>query len=153
MIMHPRTGALARLWAIVRQRCPRCFRGPVFRGVLVMNDPCPACGQVFQREEGYFLGAMYVSYVLGCVVLGGGYFAGVALFPDVHPWAICLALFAAYIPLMPLIYRYSRVIWLHLDYLVSPTSTSATLYEKLREEEVSRAATSPGSRGGRTPPG
>ena len=36
----------------------------MFRGVFAMNDPCPVCGLLFKREEGTFLGAMYVSYVL-----------------------------------------------------------------------------------------
>src|SRR5690242_14056243 len=50
------------LWAILRERCPRCRTGRIFRGVFAMNDPCPDCGLLFQREEGYFLGAMYISY-------------------------------------------------------------------------------------------
>ena len=67
-------GVTRRLWeglrAILRQRCPRCRRGRMFRGRLTMNDPCPVCGLVFQREEGYFLGAMYVSYALSAATLG-----------------------------------------------------------------------------------
>ena len=55
------------LSAIVRQRCPRCWKGRMFRGGLSMNDPCPECGLIFQREEGYFLGAMYVSYGISSI--------------------------------------------------------------------------------------
>ncbi len=152
--MEERRGTFARLWAILCQRCPRCFRGRVFRGVFAMNDPCPACGQIFQREEGYFLGAMYVSYVLGCGVIGVAYLLVVALSPKIDTTYLALGLCAAYLPFIPVVFRYSRVVWLHLDYLVSPTSTSATLYEKMREEHLSRTApTSPGSPDGRTPPG
>src|SRR5262245_38918403 len=81
--MDERRGTLARLWAILAQRCPRCLTGRVFRGTFAMNDPCPVCGQIFQREEGYFLGAMYVSYVLGCGIVGAAYLAVVAFSPDV----------------------------------------------------------------------
>jgi hypothetical protein len=29
-----------------------------------MHEYCPVCGLKFEREEGYFLGAMYISYGL-----------------------------------------------------------------------------------------
>lgn len=35
-----------------------------------MNDRCPTCGLHFNREPGYFLGAMYISYGLGLAVIG-----------------------------------------------------------------------------------
>ena len=57
------------LWAIVQQRCPRCRIGRIFRGTFAMNDPCPRCGLLFQREEGYFLGAMYFSYAISLAIL------------------------------------------------------------------------------------
>lgn len=127
-------GWLPRLWAMLRLRCPRCFRGRVFRTLVGMNDPCPVCGQILQREEGYFLGAMYISYTLGCGIVAAAYFATVALWPDANPLLVCLAIFAGYLPLMPLLFRYSRVIWLHLDYLVCASDTAATSYEKMRRK-------------------
>src|SRR6185295_15533099 len=57
-------GLKARAIAVLRQRCPRCLEGRVFRGMLAMNDACPECGLVFEREPGYFVGAMYVSYAM-----------------------------------------------------------------------------------------
>lgn len=127
-------GLFARLWAVLRQRCPRCRTGPVFRSLFAMNDPCPRCGLVFEREEGYFLGAMYVSYVLGCFLVGAAYFTAVWLWPEVSSLRICLVLMALYLPLMPAVYRYSRVIWLHLDRAISPSDIDAGAYEKLREQ-------------------
>ncbi len=35
-----------------------------------MHDECPSCGLRFNREPGYFLGAMYVSYGLALVAIG-----------------------------------------------------------------------------------
>jgi len=49
-----------RIAAIIRQRCPRCFTGKVFRRLLDMNETCPVCGLRFEREEGYFTGAKFV---------------------------------------------------------------------------------------------
>jgi uncharacterized protein (DUF983 family) len=133
-----RHGVLAGLWAMLRLRCPRCRRGRVFRSLLQMYDPCPDCGLLFQREEGYFLGAMYVSYVLGCGLVVPAYFLAAAMWPDTSSLLICLILFAGYVPLMPWLYRYSRVIWIHLDYLVSPGDSAAGSYEKMRQRELER---------------
>lgn len=148
-----RQGFFARLGAILRQRCPRCFTGKVFKSLFVMNEPCPHCGQIFQREEGYFLGAMYVSYALGCGVVGVAYLVLRAVVGEVT-LTTALWLFAAYVPFIPLIFRYSRVTWMHLDYLVSPNNTGAGVYEKVRQEALTHsAATSPETPAGRTPAG
>jgi hypothetical protein len=104
-----------------------------------MNDPCPDCGLLFQREEGYFLGAMYFSYVLGCAIVGPAFFIVQSMWPNASSLGLCLSLFAAYVPLMPWVYRCSRVIWIHLDYLVSPGDSAAGSYEKMRLSELARA--------------
>jgi hypothetical protein len=84
-----------------------------------MNTACPVCGFVFDREPGYFAGAMVVSYmlavpILAAIVIGlirlGGLDAVVALIIGN----------TAYLVLVPFIFRYSRVVWLHLDWLIDP---------------------------------
>src|SRR5436309_14749181 len=60
----------ARLRAIIRQRCPVCLQGAMFRGRFEMNTTCPVCGHRFEREPGFFQGAMYVSYGIGIVYIG-----------------------------------------------------------------------------------
>src|SRR5262245_32870110 len=92
----------SRLGALLRQRCPRCRTGRVFRSLFRMNDPCPHCGLLFEREEGYFLGAMYVSYALGAAVISVAFFVALWLWPEASTLTLCLLLFAAYVPLMPL---------------------------------------------------
>jgi hypothetical protein len=47
-----------RLAAIVAQRCPRCLEWPVFATLFRRHARCPACGLRFEREPGYFTGAM-----------------------------------------------------------------------------------------------
>jgi uncharacterized protein (DUF983 family) len=101
--------------AIWEQRCPRCLEGKVFSGAVTMREHCPACGHRFQREPGYFLGAMYVSYPLAIVVLGVFIVLIHWLRPD-WPWELDLAL--AVLPLLvlvPTIFRYSRILWMHFD--------------------------------------
>jgi uncharacterized protein (DUF983 family) len=135
-----RSGFLAGLWALLCLRCPRCRRGRIFKGLLQMNDPCPECGLIFECEEGYFLGAMYVSYAVGCAVVAVAYFVASALWPDTPPLLLCLYLFAGYVPLMPWLFRYSRGIWIHFDRLVCPGDSAAGSYHKMRQSQELRDA-------------
>ena len=121
---------LPQLAALVRQRCPRCREGKLFRGWFAMNDPCPKCGLIFQREEGYFLGAMYVSYFLSSILLGIGYFVGISLLPGWHDHLILAGLLLLYLPLTPLVFRYSRTVWIYIDRWVCPGDASAGAFEK-----------------------
>src|SRR2546422_7942059 len=62
------------LRSIFQQRCPRCrmgriFRYSIFRGFPKMCERCSICDLKFEREPGYFLGAMYISYVLGVSIM------------------------------------------------------------------------------------
>ena len=45
------------------------FRSSIFTGFPKMHERCPTCGLKFEREPGYFLGAMYVSYGLALVTI------------------------------------------------------------------------------------
>lgn len=119
--MHP------RLIAIWRQRCPRCFHGRVFRTngwrEMRMFDACPACGVVYGRENGYFTGAMIVSYILG-VPLVALLFGLVWLVAGLglgwrFEW-LFLATLLCLLPLGPGLFRWSRVLWMHFDRVVDP---------------------------------
>ena len=127
-----RRGFWQLMWAMVRARCPRCREGRMFRGSLTMNDPCPVCGLIFQREEGYFLGAMYFSYVLASVILTVFYFVLAALLPDMNGAALVLVALIPFLPLVPAVFRHSRVLWVYFERAGSPLDDSAGAYEKLR---------------------
>jgi len=108
--------------AMLRQRCPRCRQGKVFRTATRMHDSCPVCGLLFEREPGYFLGAMYVSYGMSAFFLGLGMLAVHLLFPELDlSWAVLIAT-ALYLPFVAPVFRYSRVIWLHWDHWAWPES-------------------------------
>jgi hypothetical protein len=79
-----------------------------------MYERCPVCDLKYEREQGYFLGAMYFSYMLSIppvLVL-------VLLLWWLTAWRFDLVLVAAfvvYLPLVPAVTRFSRVLWLYLD--------------------------------------
>ena len=110
--------------AMLHGVCPRCRRGriyrrPIFRAWLDMYDRCPECGLRYEREQGYFLGAMYVSYALSVPPV----LLLVLLFWLAIRWPLdqaVLAAFFAYLPAVPIMVRIARVVWIHVDQWLDP---------------------------------
>jgi uncharacterized protein (DUF983 family) len=109
---------MRRLRAALALRCPRCLRGRVWRSFMTMNERCPECGLVFEREPGYFTGAMVVSYMMAVPTFGLIVIA--LLWRGIDTVVALVGGGAFYLFLAPFILRYSRVIWLHFDWIVDP---------------------------------
>jgi uncharacterized protein (DUF983 family) len=103
--------ALSRGW---RLRCPRCGEGKLFRNFLLMHDRCSACGFVYERAPGYFLGSTYVNY--GFTVL-----SLTALYLTLHygfeftNQAVTPVLVIYFLTVPLLFFRYARSLWLAMD--------------------------------------
>ena len=132
----PEHGFWATAWDIIRLRCPRCRVGRMFRGRFEMNDPCPHCGLIFQREEGYFLGAMYASYALSIALIIPLFLLALLLLPNAHILVAAVVSLIAYVPFIPAVFRYSRVLWIYFDRYACPSDASAQPFEKLRQREL-----------------
>ena len=105
---------------LVFQRCPRCGKGAMFREWFTMFGTCAECGLSFERERGFFLGAMYFNYMLGFPLLL--LFTAIVKLIILPEWPWHLAMFPAVLGLLlclPAIFRYSRVLWIHLDHWVN----------------------------------
>jgi uncharacterized protein (DUF983 family) len=111
---------MRRAKAVVLQRCPRCLQGRVFRRFMSMHERCPVCDLRFEREPGYFYGAMYFSYALAIVTT----LYWVPLLILGAPLWLVIGLPSLHLLLQtPLAFRYSRVLWLHLDHRLDPEGT------------------------------
>jgi uncharacterized protein (DUF983 family) len=105
----------SRWRAILGQRCPRCLQGKVYAGFLRMNDHCPVCDHRFEREPGYFLGAMYISYPMSVLLIGLTLWAFTWLWPDLRlEWGVLMTV-PVLIVFVPAIVRWSRILWMHWD--------------------------------------
>ena len=101
-------------------RCPRCGRSALFTGLVRMAPRCEVCGLVFERETGYFIGAIYINYGLTVGLALVGYFLLEAWLAPSPGWqAGVWGTFAVLFPLWS--FRYSKALWLALDHLVDPT--------------------------------
>jgi uncharacterized protein (DUF983 family) len=112
--------AIASLARALRLRCPRCGVHPLFEARFHMHERCRHCGYVFEREPGYFIGAMYVNYGITAVLVLGGHFILDALVP--LPLSTHVLLFGAAAIALPLVFfRHARSLWLAFDFLFDPT--------------------------------
>src|SRR5262250_1906614 len=102
-----------------RLRCPRCGEGLLFVGFFSMHAQCPHCALTFEREQGYFVGAIYINYAATTVIAIAGfltldYCVQLSLPQQLLLWGI----FAIGFPLF--FFRYSRSFWLSVDYMFNP---------------------------------
>jgi hypothetical protein len=84
-----------------------------------MCERCSICDLKFEREPGYFLGAMYISYVLGVSIMA----PIAALLCFLTGWWISKVIIWAavlFLPLAPTITLFARVLWIYLDQSVDP---------------------------------
>jgi hypothetical protein len=86
-----------------------------------MNEACPDCGMAMEREPGYFTGAMVFSYGFSVIYYFGMYFLLHGLTRQPLGWIVVESLML-YIPLVPIVFRVSRILWIYLDRSFSPGS-------------------------------
>lgn len=103
-------------------RCPYCGKGKLFRRGFTMYEKCPVCRWRFERESGYWTGAIAVNLVVTELLIA----------IVVVPVATWLALTQQPITLllvigipMPfvlpfLFFRHAKSFWMNIDFRVHP---------------------------------
>ena len=84
-----------------------------------MNLFCPVCELRFVREPGYTTVAIEISYLFSIPLLVLLTVLVWLLTQWPLLWVFVLTTLS-YLPLTPAIFRYSRVIWIHLDQAIDP---------------------------------
>lgn len=105
---------------IKQEKCPSCRKESVFKTkgnvflfkMPIMKEKCSNCGRRFEKEPGYFTGAMYISYGL-CII---EMIIALILFEfvDIHYNYLIVLLSLTVILLWPFNFRMSRIIWMYL---------------------------------------
>jgi uncharacterized protein (DUF983 family) len=100
----------------VTRRCPRCGSGGLFHKWFKMVPDCPRCGLHFEREEGYWTGAIAVNTIIIGAIFAIVFITAMVLTVPNIPW---LPILAAVLPIMAIgpfvIYPFSKTIWVAID--------------------------------------
>jgi hypothetical protein len=105
---------------ILTGKCPHCGQSKVFEKrkhlfeLPVMMEKCTECGYKFDREPGYFLGAMYLSYALA--VLQGiiAFLVCYFFFPGLPTIALPIIITGIVLLFSFRNYKLSRIIYIHI---------------------------------------
>lgn len=119
MGMDPNRSRLPAIPRAFLRRCPWCGGRGVFASWFELKPVCPTCGYRFEREEGYWVGAMVV--VTGLIYLVFAVLMLVviaATHPDV-PWTPLLVVSLALMVVVPVLaYPLAKLLWIAVDLLV-----------------------------------
>jgi hypothetical protein len=77
-----------------------------------MPHNCPVCNEDFERETGFYYGAMYVSYGL-TVAFGVGVFLLVSVLLGYDVVTFLVTFGVLQVVLMPVFYRMARLVWIN----------------------------------------
>ena len=115
---------MRRVIAFLTLRCPHCFRGKIFSGLWQMREKCAVCHIQFEREQGYFMNAIFFGYILGFVAILP---LNVLLYiREAPPVLFLVSTLLSLALLSPLIFRYSRAMWMHIDEMLDPRPDPAS---------------------------
>jgi uncharacterized protein (DUF983 family) len=134
-IRPPLSKALA--WCLAL-RCPVCGRSRIFARLFQIEERCAACGAVFKREEGFFVGAILVAVVTTEAVIVLAYLISLPIVAAHYQLVIGVLLGLALI-FPVLFFHHSWSIWLSFDHFI----------EGLPQEPAGLQTSLPNDRGAR----
>lgn len=114
---------MANVIDVLKCKCPNCKKGKMFNQlgnlflfrVPKMNANCSECNFKFEKETGFFFGAMFVSYALVVAEL----VASVVIFKFILDFSYLNVVFLSILTavLLSIInFRISRSIWVYMFY-------------------------------------
>lgn len=108
------------MYSVLWNKCPKCHKGDVFivanpfklKMFDKMHSTCSCCGEKYEKEPGYFYGAMYVSYAL----MAGWFIITWALntfVVEADTWPYLIFIITTIILFTTMTFRVSRLLWLN----------------------------------------
>jgi uncharacterized protein (DUF983 family) len=107
---------------ILNNDCPHCLEGKVFKEKNIffnirfpkMNEYCSHCQYKFEKEPGYFFGAMYVNYGLTVAQGIATYVVSQFFFKETFDLRIIPIIGFVILALSPFNIRFSRLLWIYM---------------------------------------
>ena len=108
-----------KLYSILKLKCPKCQEGNLF----VTRNPfnlklfdkmpkrCPVCDTDFQRESGFYWGAMMISHA-NTTILAVVVHVVIHHYYGWQPFPFLIVFLTLLLGLFPIVFRTSRAIWI-----------------------------------------
>jgi uncharacterized protein (DUF983 family) len=111
------------IWRGLRARCPNCGSPSLFKHWLKVNERCRVCGLAFERDEGFFLGAMVINYAAAGLLFIPIIVAAILQIVPVLTAVIVAIAVGIGVPV--LFYPASKTLWLMTWYAMFPRDLPA----------------------------
>lgn len=118
-----------KLYSILHLKCPRCQEGDLFlnknpyrlRTFDKMPKCCAVCGEDFQRESGFYWGAMMISHANTTLLAVIVHLVMYYLY-GWEPLPFLLVFLTLLLGLFTVVFRTSRAIWINFFVRYDPNS-------------------------------
>ena len=114
--MRKRPPVIGTLLRALRLRCPVCAGSSIVERPFKVRHHCPSCDALFQREAGFFVGAILANVVTTEAFILAVYVA--CLLAGLRYQLILALLFAAALLFPVAFYHHSWSLWLAFDHLI-----------------------------------
>ncbi|MFD1553374.1 DUF983 domain-containing protein [Putridiphycobacter roseus] len=107
--------------SILQLKCPHCRTGDLFTNpglfkyskMLDMPEHCAHCGQKYEIEPGFWIGALWTSYPIIVLIITPFIIAAVTMV-NINVWFLAAALVLTMLIFFPLTLRLGRAIWIYI---------------------------------------
>ncbi|MBD0369788.1 MAG: DUF983 domain-containing protein [Pyrinomonadaceae bacterium] len=100
----------------LRLRCPVCGDSLIIQSPFKIRHHCPRCNALYQREDGFFVGAITINVVTTELIILVLYLACLFLLSSFQMILVILFVVGLLFPVA--FYHHSWSIWLSLDHLI-----------------------------------
>jgi uncharacterized protein (DUF983 family) len=113
---------MGTLTGIITAKCPKCGEGDIFkkqsfiRNMVspVMYKECNHCNHVYEKESGFFWGAMFVSYALTIAQAVATFIICSFFFNDMFDDRIIWIIGLIIVLLVNVNFKYARILWMYI---------------------------------------
>ena len=112
---RPRIGLT--IWRSLKLQCPVCGRASIVARPFNLKHRCDACGVIFKREEGFFVGAIMANVVTTEAFIVAIYLACITL-TSLNEKILLTILFVVGISFPLAFYHHAWSLWLAMDHLI-----------------------------------
>ena len=130
-----------KLYSILHLKCPVCHEGEFFQAhpynlnrVGDLHEQCPVCGVKYEKEIGFYTGAMYVSYAIGVAVCVTLWVAMMVLLPDLGIITQIVSIASVMLFGAPVFYALSKIIWANFFFHYDPAKAALARASEASEQ-------------------
>ncbi len=105
------------LWRGITHACPRCGCRKTHTKYFSIREHCPVCQLKFEKEHGYWTGAIAINFIMtGAIIIVGLALGLILTAPDIAVAPLMALLLPLAIVLPIVFYPFTYTVWMAIDY-------------------------------------